>query len=192
MSLLAFCTGMWVVTSALGAYVNPSAFTSFTLSLVYVFGALLITALLHLTIVFPYPFVRFDKLHAILLYLPAIIFSLIALVTKTIVKDYIVNPSIPGVIVSGPLHHLYNYFVLGFFLLSLMILFLRISRTDGIHRQNVKVVFWSIFLGGSLPVWVDLLIPNFFPQMYVQTNFLYGNIATVVWLGLTSYIVLKK
>lgn len=192
MALLAFSTGMWVITSAIVSFADANQFVFFVLSLVYFFGVILMTALLHLALLFPYPLLRLDRLHAWLLYVPAIIFSFIAISTKTIVADYIVNVHISGNVVSGPLHALYNFYLLLLFILSLAIFLYRIRKTDGIHKRNLSIVFWSVLIGGSIPVWLDLIIPIVSHGLYDQSNYLIGNIATVIWLGATTYIITKK
>lgn len=191
MALLSFSTGMWVVIGSLTTYTHPTSLIVFLVSTLYVFGVFLSTALVHLAIVFPFPLIRFDRLHSFLLYVPAILFSVIALSTRTIVSSYDVNPTIPGVVISGPLHHLFNYYILALFIICLALLLQKIIRTDGIHKKNATTVFWSILLGGGLPVWYDLLVPNLFPQ-FTQSNYLYGDLATVIWLGITTFIVLQK
>jgi len=191
MAFVSFFAGMWVISSALSAYNNPTTFVLIALSLVYVFGAFLNTSFLHLAIIFPYPNFHFDRLHKFLMYIPALIFSVIAVSTKTIVESFNITPATPGIVISGPLHDIYNYFILINFILILGLLLYKANRTDGVNRRLILIVFFSIFLGGIFPIWFDVLVPSFFPQ-FIQVNYLYGSIGTALWLGITTYIVSKK
>jgi hypothetical protein len=191
MALLAFSTGMWVITSALSSYTSQSPTTIFILKSIYVFGVFLVTSLVHLSIIFPISIVRFDKLHAFLLYIPALIWSCIAMTSNSIVLNYVGTTDSPGLVVSGTLHHTYNYYLLFLFFATLSLFFIKIRRHASLSK-NIYLVFYSIAIGGALPVFYDLIIPNFFPGLYNSTNYLVANLSTVVWLGVTSYIVLKK
>jgi hypothetical protein len=119
MALLAFSTGMWVITSALSSYTSQSPTTIFILKSIYVFGVFLVTSLVHLSIIFPISIVRFDKLHAFLLYIPALIWSCIAMTSNSIVLNYVGTTDSPGLVVSGTLHHTYNYYLLFLFFAAL-------------------------------------------------------------------------
>src|SRR5882672_10872328 len=74
-SLVYFSTALWAISYFLCAYVLPSKVVSFWLYMTFVSGILIVTSLLHFTIIFPYRTIIFDKLHATLLYLPVILFS---------------------------------------------------------------------------------------------------------------------
>lgn len=191
MALISLFTGAWVITSALSAYVNPTPFVIFILSLVYVFGIFLIVALLHLAIIFPYSLFHFDRVHKALLYVPAVIFSSIALFTKTIVTGIDISPETPGLVISGPLHDMYNYYILLYLIFTFSLLLYKAKHSDGTNRKMAFTVFVSIFLGGMFPIWFDILVPSFFPQ-FTRMNYLFGNIGTVLWLGVTTYVVRKK
>lgn len=190
MAVLSLSTGLWTIINTFTAYRDHGAFLVLSNQMTYIFGLLLLTAFVHLTLVFPYRFFSFDRLHVLLLYLPAVIFSVIAVSSNTIVDSVsITGPNDPGRIVGGPLYSLYNIYLALLYLTGLIILLYRIRKMDGSHKSNAKIVFWSVALGGLLAVYLDLLAPVFgLPSI----NFLYGNVASIIWLGLTTYIVMKK
>lgn len=190
MSLLTFSTGMWVITSALSSYSETSSTNDILVGFIFVFGVFVMTSLLHFTFLFPYRLLNIDKLHIFLLYTPAVLFSWIAIFTNTIVHSYTGAPTDVGVITGGPLYGLYNNFLLLLFLSSLSIMLFRMPRLDGIHKKNTKLLFWAILLGGIFPVVIDLILPTYFSN--IQINSLVGNISTGIWLGATTYIVLKR
>jgi hypothetical protein len=160
------------------------------MTVVFISGALLITALLHLALVYPTQIKKLDALHGWLLYAPAILFACILVVSNTIVAGFTGSAIDSGRIIPGPLYPLYNMFVFGVYLLVLIMLFLRQRTADGSHKRNLRLIFWSVIIGGIPPVIIDLLIPLVSKGVYPNAN--YGAISTIVWLGVTTYIVMRK
>lgn len=189
MALLAFSTGVWVLLSVFIAYKEPSNLVLVVNQLVYVFGILLVTALVHLAILFPIPIVRFDRLHAVLLYLPALIFSAISVSSGALVSDTVGSQIVVGYPVGGPVFPIYNAFLALLFLTGIAIMFLQMKRTDGFMRRNISFIAWSFVLGGLPAVYIDLFGTTFH---LMSPNYLIGNLATIIWLGTTMYIVSKK
>lgn len=190
MSLLAFSTGMWVITSAMIAYRTGGDVTLLINGFVYTFGILLLTTLVYFALIFPFPLMRLDRFHKVLLYVPALIFSIIGFTTRAIELDYIANEKNAGEVVGGPLLPIYNNYLLLLFIISIGLLILQVRRNDGINRNNVRLVLWGVLIGGIPAVIIDLVISTYFPD-YVP-NFLYGVLSSVIWFGTTTYIVLKK
>lgn len=190
MALLAFSTGIWVITSGLTSYVEQNSVTTAFMRIVFLSGALLITALLHLTLVYPTQMAKLDRFHGWLLYLPAIIFGIISLTSNTIVNGFTGSATNSGRIIPGPLYNLYNIFVLGVYILSCVLLYVRKLRADGIHRKNLNLIFWAVVIGGIPAVVVDLIIPIVSKGVYHNAS--YGAISTVIWLGVMTYIVRRK
>lgn len=190
MALLAFSTGVWAMLSAATSYVPYSVFGYFEMALVYIFGALLMTALLHLSLITPYPFVRLDKLHTFLIYFPLSFLSYSLLFSRTVVKSFTGSPTWAGLVIGGPLYSLYNIYFFLVFILAIGIIFFRLRRFDGLHKQNMRIFIWSVILGGLPGVVLFLILPSFIPDLNV--NPLLGVIPSVIWVGGTTYIVLKK
>ncbi|MFH0829027.1 MAG: hypothetical protein V1907_02515 [Candidatus Kerfeldbacteria bacterium] len=190
MVLLTFSTGMWVVLTAATSYVGETTLTILFMKLVFVFGILLMTALLHLILVFPSPLFRVDAFHVILLYIPTGIFSAISLSSKAIVEGFTGSSTISGIIIPGPVYNTYNIFLCLPYLAGLVVLYYRRNKLDGVIRANVSILFWSIVFGGAPAVVIDLIIPIAFPTLYINT--LWANLATVIWLGAITYVVRRR
>lgn len=62
------------------------------------------------------------------------------------------------------------------------------SRTDGVHRWQVKVIALGTLTSLIIGTVFDVVIPLFTAQRYGYV----GSLFTSVWLGVTSYIILKK
>lgn len=191
MALLTFSTALWVFTTGLSSYTHEGPLVTIILKFVYVFGAIMITSLVHLSIVYPLPLIRIDYLHRILLYLPAAMLVALVLFSNLIVQGLKVNPSIPGLVLHGPAYDFYNIVLLIFFATTLFLLSRSVARSDGANKKSVLMVLLSIVVGGSIPVSLDLIIPTFFPSADV-TNFLIAPIATIIWLGGTTLIINRR
>ncbi len=190
MALLALSIGMWVISSAFIAYKPQTDFLILFDRSIYVFGIVLITLLLHFALIFPYPLDVFDLYHRVLFYVPTIIFSVIALSTDTITVGISGSPTIAGETIAGPLLNHYNVYLLLLYVLSILIMVKRLSRLDGDHYRITRLMIIAVIIGGMPAVILDLVMPIVAPT--VHPNFLYGNLFSSVWLGATSYVVMRR
>lgn len=188
MALLAFSTGMWVVTNGLTAYTESSLWVDWSLKLLFVAGITTVSSLLHFSIVFPFKTFIFDKLHALSIYIPTLLFTVIMFFSNTIVSSYNVAPDNPGFVHRGPLFLFYEIVVSLYFLLAIAFLFLKLKKVDGLHKANTKLVLFGITLGGLPPVVLNLWFA-FFGSFF---NPLVAVLFSVFWVGFTTYIIVKK
>ncbi len=188
MALLSFITALWVLLGAGTSFVAESNLVTIELRFVYVLGIFLLTCLLHLSIVFPIKTFRFDSFHAVLLYIPAFVLGLFTLASDTIIKWWNVTPNTEGTSDYGSLFVFYNIYLLLLYVLTIALLNHKISATQGVLKRNAKLVFWSILLGGLPGVVVDLI----FTILRINASGFYGTLSTVIWLGFTGYIIMRK
>ncbi len=181
MALLAFSTGMWVLVNAASSGYRLLA------QLTYVFGLLIVISLLHFTLIYPYRVYRLDRYHLIGLYLPWLFFTYVILATKTVAVDF---PTInnAGQTIGGPLLPALNLLLAGLFLLSLLIIFLRSRKIDGLHRRNLLTMFIALLFGGLPAIYFGVLQE----YKFLPFNYLLGPIASSIWLGATTYLVVEK
>lgn len=189
MALLAFSTGMWVILSALIAYMQDALNALVVGRAVYVFGAFLVTTIVHLALVFPKQIIHIDRYFTWLLYLPATLLSIITLGTDAIISGTRVLEGYPGEPISGSVYPIYNLYLLVLFFLALLIFFKQRKQSDGQHRKNLTIVLSAFAIGGLPAVYLDLVTPFISDK---PENFLLGNISTVIWLGAITYIIRKK
>lgn len=188
MSLLALSTGMWAITSGLTSYTTPSQLVSLSLSFLFFFGALTVTALLHLVLIFPYKIRPIDLLHITLLYVPVGLFASMSFFTKTIVASYSVSTDIVGYVHPGPLFSLYEVYISLVFFAALYILYRKIASLDGLHKKNSRIFFWSVLIGGFPAIALNLLFAFF----GILVNPLIPVVFSLFWVGGTSYIITRK
>lgn len=192
MALLAFSTGMWVITSAFTCYKSQTDFLMFVSDLVFFFGMLLIALLLYFCLIYPFKLFNIDIIHKLLFFLPVLIFTIIIFTTKTIVAGMIGSENESGAVISGPLHSVYNLYLIILYVSVLYVLFYRIRKLDGVIKRNYKIILGSIVIGGLPAVFISLVVPTFFPQIQETANPIYGNLSTLIWLGTTTYIIKRK
>lgn len=189
MALLAFSTAGWVIATTVGMYVEAGARADFAVAATYAFGVLMVTSVVIFAFLYPLPTTRVDRWHILFLLFPVAIFTTLLFGTHEIVGQYIVSPTFQGKWIGGPMYHLYNVYLIVLYCISIIVLSTKIRRTDGSTRHNATLVFWSLILGGLPGVVSDLFVPLFTNTAYVPAL---GTLSTVFWLGITSYIVLKK
>jgi len=190
MALFALSVALWVLFSAFVAYKSHSDSREVINKLIYFFGIFLVTSLLHLVCVFPYPFRILDVFHKVMLYVPAVIFSYIALTTDTIVSGFYASEAFAGLVVKGPVYNLYNSYLFLLYILSVSLLSYRIQKFDGVHLRYAKYLLSGIVVGGLPAVIIDLILPMVAPR--ILPNYLWGNLFTSVWLGVTLYAVRRR
>jgi hypothetical protein len=189
MAFLSFSTGMWVLATTVGVYHTPDTITLWSAPLTYVFGVIVVTGLVIFSLEFPASSFGLDARHITFLFIPVAIFTYLLLATPLIIADYQAGPNVQGVWIGGPLYNLYNIYLTVFYIAALVILASKFSKVDGINRANLGIVFWAFLLGGSPAVVNDLIVPLF--VNHASTPFI-GTMSTIAWLGLTSYILVKK
>lgn len=189
MSLFAFFLSAWVLLSVASAYQVISNWVIIDNKLIYVFGVLLLTSLLHLVFIFPYRVFYFDRLHIFLLYIPSLIFSSLSLFSDSIVRSVTGGPSIPGVVIGGSVHIFYNIYCLIIYFSVVAFLYFRVRNTGDPQKRILKLLFLGITIGGFPGILVDVIGPIL---GFNSWNFLYGTILTGFWVGIVGWIVFRK
>lgn len=190
MVALSFFTGLWVFFSTFASYKPYSDHDYIYSALTYIFGILVTTSVLHLSFVFPYKLFQVDRFHVFLLYLPALIFTGQLLFTRSIVAGYSGSEIESGSIIGGPGFLIYNLFLFGQYIVALFLLAQKALRSTDFLRRLIILVIFSLLAGGLPAVISYLILPTFFGGVIV--NSLFGVLLTFIWVGVTSYIVIKK
>lgn len=188
MAGLALSTGVWAITNALTAYVQPSEFVTLMLNLLFICAITSVTLLVLLVIVFPYRTFTFDRLHAILLFIPAAFIAIILLTSSTIINGYTVSTDTAGWVVGGQLFPFYQIIVGLIYLISLSLNIYKIRKTDGRAKHNLKLflvgAFFAAFPAIFLNIWSSFV--------RIEVNPLLVVLPSVIWLGITTSIITRK
>lgn len=189
LALLAFATSLWVLSIVSIAYAQSGIGWDNQFKLAYVFGPLVTTALLHFSLVFPFPNVRLDRWHIILLYVPWIILTWMTLASDAIVSSFRSSPIFSGEWTEGKLFIPYAFVLAVSYMVAVIVMINKHHTLDGVHKNNLRIVILAVLIGGIPGMLVDVIIPIFtglaqFPYI--------GTLSTGIWLGAMSYIVMKK
>lgn len=190
MALLALSTGLWVITSGLTSYVAESAITIFYMKLLFAAAVVLVTALVHLALVYPFQLIRLDRFHTWLLYAPTILWCVISFFSGAITTGFTGSADMVGQVHPGNLYSLYNIYTFLLYFVALIVFIWRWKITEGVHKKNLMLIFLSVLIGGIPAIVIDLLMPLFNSGLYPNVD--YGAVSTICWLGVTTYIVVKK
>lgn len=188
MSLMALSTGLWVITNGLASYTNPSVFINVIVDSIFVFAYIFSLSLVYFSFIYPYPIIKIDKLHKSLFLFVGIIYTYLAFFTNTIYSSYTITPSSPGTLNPGPLFIFFQISISITFITAIILLMLRYNKIDGSHKKNLAILITSIFIGGAPAIVLNMLYIIF--SIYV--NPLYAVIPSVLWVGGTSYILLRN
>lgn len=189
MALLSFSTAIWVALSAVTSYHPYSSIGYFETAILFLSASVLITAILHFSLIYPFKLFRFDRLHVFLLYLPTVLFGWNLFFSRTIVSTFYGSPTDPGGVVGGPLYVQYNVYLAVIYLVAMTILVYRIIHSAGYFKKALSLVLSSFIFGGLPGVIFYLIVPSF--SSGVTANPFIGVIPTIIWVGVTSYIVIK-
>lgn len=186
--LIAFSMGVWVIMNVLTSYHDRSQLTDMAAPILFFATVVLMFSIVHLALEFPYPMFRVDQLHILLLYLPALIYAYMLFFTHDIVKEYQLDRHSSGYIIPGHEYPLFAGLVVVATVATFCLLVYKLRRLTGTHRRNTMLVLFS-FVIPSLPALYFVLTHEAEGTGY---NSLISPIVSSVWLGITSYIVLKK
>ncbi len=187
--LVAFSTGTWVILNVLTSYTDRTALTDALIPILFFDVVVLFLAIVHLSLDFPYPMFRIDRLHLLLLYFPVLsIFAYVTFFTDGLVREYYLDRTSPGYIIPGDFYPLFAGVVLVGLVSSIGLLLYKLRRTTGTHHRNVLLVLLSILIPGISALYFVLTRE----AVGASYNSLITPITTGVWLGITSYIVVKK
>lgn len=189
MAAFSFFVGIWVIASSINAYAQATTFANLISSVAYSAGVLLLTFLLYFSVIFPHPIIRIDKLHKLLIFIPALIF-IFSSTTKSLEIKYFAQNNYTNEIEKGPLLIVYNNYLTLLYIISVISLYFQTKKSGTFLHSKPALVFWSVILGGLPAVIIDLIVVSYFPT--ININSLYAVLGTAFWLGITSYIILEK
>lgn len=188
MALVSFFVGIWVLSIA-STVAFPDIFhRGLMLDITYLFGSLLTTAVLLLTFVFPYRNTQLNIWHAVFLFVPSFIFSLMLFWSDAIVETYSMS-GLSGEYKEGPIFYVFGIILTLQFITSVYLLLQRMRQATGMHRKLITMMIAGLCLGGLPAVYFNLVSPIW--TGYGTFPFI-GTMSTVIWLGLITYAVSKK
>lgn len=187
-SAIALTISIWVLLNAFVSYRDSSHTVLVFTQILYFVATLMIIEILHLSLIYPLPLFRLDRVLAFLLYVPLGLFTFLFFRTDQIIRNIVINRNIPGYIIPGESYQLFNGFVSLVFFLVILILLLQIKRSYGHWRKTTIILALGVFFPGLMT-----LILNVWNQAsWINYNTLIAPILSIIWLFLMAYIALPE
>lgn len=183
-SLFIFSVVIWVLSN--GIFVLTVS--NFWGDLAFVGAILLVAFFLVFAWVFPYEDKIIGVKRKLFLILPVIFFIVTLYINGIFIKEYS-DPFHGGSHdIHGPIYYFFVVYILTCFIWGISVLINKFKKSDGIHRWQLKYFLIGIILSCIFGVTFNLILPLFGVSSYSS----YGPASTIIWLGFTSYIILKK
>jgi len=89
---------------------------------------------------------------------------------------------------NGPLFFLFPIYFLFYWIWAVRNLIVKFKMTDGIHIYQLKLLLWGVLISSIIIIIFDIIYP-LLGKVVISGL---GPEFSIVWLGFTSYIILKK
>lgn len=153
-------------------------------------GAFLTACFLGFSYSFPLPRKTMSELLPLVIW-PIIVFVPAILFTTLIIgfsDNQLFNYKTGYMTASGPYFWTFMLFFGAYWTWSIRNLIINYVKSDGIHRWQMGNILFGVATSLVVSITFDIIFP-----LVVLTKFGYiGSLATSVWLGFTSYIIVKK
>lgn len=194
-ALFAFGTAMWV----LGVGIAELLHYSQTLqnngvelaSLRFAFWGpiIVMSALLMISWLFPYPIYKYEGPTKAVVLFPILLFGLLIMFTGSIVAGIQYSSISYEVVEYGSVYPYFILFIVAYYLWSLITLILKRSKVNGVQKTLLTQFLVGVIGSGIVGVFTNGLMPLLFNN---QSLWYLGPEASIIWLGITSYVLLKK
>lgn len=176
----------YVVSNAM-TYLNHDASIYIHLSQWFA-GVVLTAAFLMFALYFPFRSDRPSQFESLIFWVPVVLFF----VMLYIAKDFIISldPTfLPAKQNYGLSVWMFVVFFVLYWTLGISILVQKLLRSDGIHRWQLKTLLFGAVL---VPLTFSTIFDVFLPIFNVVGYGWIGVETTIIWLGFTAYIMVKK
>jgi hypothetical protein len=184
-----FMIGVAVYVGSNGfGYLNPSHSATFAEHLGWAGGIL--ATVLFLPFSYSFPVIRKSnsEMWALVMW-PILIFVPAVMGTDLIIKHQAIMQLTHGY-TSQPGPYLWAYIAVfcGYWLWSIINMVVGIQHSDGINRRHVSLLLVGVLVSLGIAIYTDMYMTL---TSVMNIGYL-GSLATSIWFGFTSYILLKK
>lgn len=196
-SIFVFGVAMWVLSVGIANLIHLSSHALQLQSIELVimrfafWGPIIaLSSLLIVSWLFPFPLYKFEAPMKVVFLFPIILFGCLIMFTGTVIS---------GIVVPSPTHYettqygsAYPYFVLFvlvYYLWSLFSLLQKKKIAAGAQKEVLSKFTLGIAGSGIIGVFTNALIPLLFNN---QSLWYLGPEASIIWLGITSYVLVRK
>ncbi|MFH0952586.1 MAG: histidine kinase N-terminal 7TM domain-containing protein [Patescibacteria group bacterium] len=185
--LFIFSVALWVGTNSYIYLTNPGG-ASYEFEKISWFAGVLVTAtFLMFSFYFPYKSKTISPHYLFLVIIPVLFFTPYIFAGKLFLEGIKVTDQGYGIEV-GPLFYLFPIFFLVYWSWAITNLFKKFKVSDGVHHWQLKY----LLIGVIVPVAIITITDIFLPWLSSSKLGWVGSASSAIWLGFTTYIILKK
>jgi len=174
---------VWVASNAL----DYILFSIFLTRLTYAGAVLIAVGFFYFSLYFPFQKFSISKMHHFLIILlPAILIVILFTATNIFIRD--INWDTLQ-ITYGSVFHIFNIVFLIYWFWGIYNFVKKYRTADGIHRWQLKNIFWAIIFSLIAGITTNLILPWVFG---IWTLGWIGPMFSIFFLGFASYILFKR
>lgn len=189
-TFLLLTTGVLVWVSANSVLAFSAETINVWYRLAYFSGIIICSSFLYFSWVFPYRLIFTNWLRKLITIVPIAVFGYLFFLTGTLIVD-VKKTDLIAVVNYGKLFALYMIVFVVYFSWAFYSLIRKYQRSNGIHSWQLKFVILSALIPVVVNIITDIALPwsGYSRQPWIVYI---GAELSVVWLGLTAYVVFKK
>lgn len=177
----------WVMGNGLFRLVKTNGAALFWTNLNYIAALAIAIGLVYFSFAFPYLEKQISKCIKTFWIIIFIAVGYLMFFTNIII-DNVTGPIDDRYVHEGSMHIIYSIVFLLLFIWALVNLYRKYKTTSGFQKWQIGVLLIGLVGSGVIGTLFNLFLPSFGGPQY----FYLGPESSVIWLGLTSYIVFKK
>ncbi|MFH2097412.1 MAG: histidine kinase N-terminal 7TM domain-containing protein [bacterium] len=186
-ALFVFAIAAWVLSVGLYGMVENNETALFWAKSSHISSVVIAFALLYFSYSFPNQSIRFRLSHILSAVVPILLFGYLLYATDTWIEK-VTGPMSDRYMEIGPTYTIFAVWFLVYMFWAMYNLYKKFVSSSGVYRKMLRVFLVSIVISFVLGTTFNLFLPWFGgPQM-----FYFGTESSVLWLGFSTYIILKK
>ncbi|MFH0952585.1 MAG: histidine kinase N-terminal 7TM domain-containing protein [Patescibacteria group bacterium] len=183
-----FSVGLWVLANA-GIYFYVDALETAQLfnELTWLAGVLIAFTFLFFSFYFPISLKPVRRYYYLLIFVPLVLFIYLIFFSKLFITGMIFEGNNQKFF-TGSLFFLFPVYFLVYLIWGIINLGRKLKRTDGVHVRQLKLFLTGILISSVFIIVFDMIYPLFGKAVPLGL----GPEFSIVWLGYTTYIILKR
>jgi hypothetical protein len=181
---------IWVTANAVLVGSLQGIMNALYYKVAYFSGILIATTFVQFAWVFPYKSANTSKTVKTALSFIVLLFFALFFFSDVLIVDVVKNGNTSD-ITYGNIFSVYIAYFAGLFIWAFYVLISKAIKADGLHRWQLKLVIISVMIPFIVNITTDIIMPWL---GYARGTWLVylGAESSIVWVGLTSYILFKK
>ncbi|MFA6512441.1 MAG: histidine kinase N-terminal 7TM domain-containing protein [Patescibacteria group bacterium] len=183
-----FGTAGWVLANAVFRLMSTDAAVEIAERLTFLFGTVATSAFLYFSFVFPYTKRPLKQWMFLYVVLSAVVICIFALFTEFFLVRSVSVGSHESISTYGQFYAVFFIWFIGTWIWSIANLLLKYKDADAFSRWQIRMMLFAVPLTIILAILFDLIAP----YLQIAGTGWFASVSSVIWLGFTVYIVMKR